>query len=256
MPIANPPPPPPPVAAIVHIYRGLMDRANTWRQRIDASTNWAIVTSGTAVSFVLSDPLHSHVVLLLAMLLINAFLLIEARRMRYYDLWSSWVRLMESEYFAPLLHDNHVAANLTWQHLIVRDLDFPHFKSTLLTMIGLRLRANYLAIHLFLIVSWLVKLMLHQPPDMLPGTPDNLVNRAAVGQIPGLLVMAAVVLFYIGGLLLTLLTNRHDPSVEVLRCDRLLQKLTSPAQQPVNPQPFEPRYAVLEQPSVFFDVSD
>src|SRR5215213_10957728 len=59
---------PPPVAATVHIYRGLMDRGTTWRQRVDNPTNWAIVSCGTTVSFVLSDDLHSHVVLLLVML--------------------------------------------------------------------------------------------------------------------------------------------------------------------------------------------
>lgn len=250
-------PVPPPVAAIVHIYRGLMDRSCTWRQRIDASTNWAIVTSGTAVSFVLSDPAHSQVVLLLVMLLINAFLIIEARRMRYYDLWSSWVRLMESEYLAPILRDNQVTVNATWQHIVVRDLDFPHFKSSFWSMVGLRLRDNYLAIHLFLILSWLLKLSLHPRTDMPPDLADNVLNRAGIGEVSGLAVMGAVVVFYIIALLITLLTSSAEPSSEVLGCERMLQKLTSPDQQPVNPHPYEPRYAALEESTGrFVDLTD
>jgi uncharacterized membrane protein len=250
-------PVPPPVAAIVHIYRGLMDRSCTWRQRIDASTNWAIVTSGTAVSFVLSDPAHPHVVLLLVMLLINAFLIIEARRMRYYDLWSSWVRLMESEYLAPILRDTEVAVNATWQHIVVRDLDFPHFKSSFWSMVGQRLRDNYLAIHLFLISSWLLKLSLHPRADLPPGLPDNIINRAGIGAVSGLLVMGAVVAFYAAALLFTLLTASGDPGTEVLGCERVLQKLTSPDQKPVNPHPYEPRYAALgEKVSSFVDLTD
>ena len=53
----------PPVAATIHIYRGLMDRATTWRMRIDNPTNWAIVTCGTTVRFTLSDETPSHAVL-------------------------------------------------------------------------------------------------------------------------------------------------------------------------------------------------
>jgi hypothetical protein len=57
-----------------------MDRATTWRNRIDAPTNWAIISVGTTASFVLNDPVHSHVVLLLMMLMVCSFLTIEARR--------------------------------------------------------------------------------------------------------------------------------------------------------------------------------
>src|SRR5262245_14065314 len=130
--------PPPPIAATVHIYRGLMDSAATWRTRIDYPTNWAIITSGTAASFVLSDESHSHAVLLLVMLMTVMFMTIEARRTRYYHLWSSWLRLLETEYFAPILKENSVTINDTWQALLVRDLGFPHFKMTFWQMLSRR----------------------------------------------------------------------------------------------------------------------
>lgn len=234
-------PAPPPVAATIHIYRGLMDSASTWRTRIDNSTNWAIITSGTTVSFVLSDPSHPHAVLLLVMLLTVMFMTVEARRTRFYNLWGSWLRLLETEYFAPILQDNCVTINDTWQELIVRDLGYPHFKTTFWQMLGRRLRDNYLAIYLFLILSWMVKLLSH--PSVAPGAcvQDTYFCHAAVGPIPGWAVLGGVFCFYMGLLALVVLTYQAgEPSVEVLSRERTLQKLVSPAQQPVHRRPWHP----------------
>src|SRR5204862_8330651 len=93
----------PPVAATVHIYRGLMDSASTWRTRIDNPTNWAIITSGATVSFVLSDEMQPHAVLLLVVVFTIRFMTIETRRTRNDQLWSSWVRLLGSDSFAANL---------------------------------------------------------------------------------------------------------------------------------------------------------
>jgi uncharacterized membrane protein len=257
-------PTPPPVAATVHIYRGLMDSASTWRTRIDNPTNWAIITSGTVASFALNDESHSHAVLLLAMLLTVMFMSIEARRTRYYHLWSSWLRLLETEYFAPILKDNCVTINDTWQALIVRDLGFPHFKTTYLRMLGRRLRDVYLAIYTFLIVSWFVKLLFHRavtPQVCAANTSlrpaledavdryvqylpvcqaDSFMRHAAVGPIPGWAVILTVVGCYVGLITLMLLTyGSGEPSIEVLSRERTLQKLVSPAQQPVSKRPWQ-----------------
>jgi uncharacterized membrane protein len=232
-------PAPPPVAATVHIYRGLMDSASTWRTRIDNPTNWAIITSGAAASFVLNDKSHSHAVLLLVMLLTVTFMTIEARRTRYYNLWGGWLRLLETEYFAPILKENMVTVNDTWQALIVRDLGFPHFKTTFWRMLGRRLRDVYLAIYLFLIMSWLVKLLLH--PLSVSGVceEETVVCHATVGPIPGWAVLTTVFCIYVGLITFTLLiSSGHEPSVEVLSRERTLQKLVSPAQQPVHKRPW------------------
>jgi uncharacterized membrane protein len=237
----NSSPTPPPVAATVHIYRGLMDRATTWRTRIDNPTNWAILTCGATVSFVLNDAKHSHAVLLLVMLFSLMFLTIEARRTRYYDLWSSWLRLLETEYLAPILQDNCVTADDTWQELIVRDLGYPHFKATSWHMIRRRLRDNYMVIYLFLLLSWLLKLISHPATNPLRCAGDTFVCHAAVGPIPGQIVLMIVLGFY---LLLALATlsgyPSREPSVEVLSRERTLQKLVSPLQQPVSRRNWHP----------------
>ena len=89
--------------AMVHFYRGEVQRSSAWRTRLDTTTNWAVVASGAAISFALSDPNHHYGVIILNTLLVTLFLWIEARRYRYYELWSYRVRLMETDFFASML---------------------------------------------------------------------------------------------------------------------------------------------------------
>src|SRR4051812_38585299 len=74
--------------ALAHLYRGELTRANAWRSRLDVTTNWAVVSTGAAISFAFAQPdSHASVILLITML-VTLFLFIEARRYRYYELWS------------------------------------------------------------------------------------------------------------------------------------------------------------------------
>ncbi|MEA3376389.1 MAG: DUF2270 domain-containing protein [Chloroflexota bacterium] len=89
-------------AAMVHLYRGEIQRANTWRTRLDATTNWAVITVAGALTFVFAAPTNPHFVFLLVFILVLTFLMIEARRYRYYVLWAYRVRLMETDFLAPI----------------------------------------------------------------------------------------------------------------------------------------------------------
>ena len=68
--------------AMVHYYRAEIQRSNTWRLRLDNTTNWAVVAAGAAISFVLADPSHHYGLILLDTLLVTLFVWIEARRYR------------------------------------------------------------------------------------------------------------------------------------------------------------------------------
>src|SRR5947208_278323 len=114
-------------AIMVHFYRGVMDVATTWRARIDSTTNWAVLTSGSVASFILGNRDAPHLMALLGMFLAFAFLSIEARRYRFYDLWSGWLRIMETEYFGPLLSSNVVDGDQHWHTLLQSDLEEPTF---------------------------------------------------------------------------------------------------------------------------------
>src|SRR5919199_3953223 len=57
--------------AWVHYYRAEIQRSNTWRTRLDATTNWAVVTVAAAISFALSSPGNHYGVIILDIMLIN-----------------------------------------------------------------------------------------------------------------------------------------------------------------------------------------
>ena len=40
---------------LAHLYRGEMYRSKVWRTRLDATTNWAVVTTGVAISVTFSS---------------------------------------------------------------------------------------------------------------------------------------------------------------------------------------------------------
>src|SRR2546423_6262166 len=92
--------------AMVHFYRGEIQRSNTWRNRLDTTTNWAVITAGATLSFAFSSAGNPHFVIPINSILVAFFLFMEARRYRYYEIWSSRVPVIEPGFFAPLLTGN------------------------------------------------------------------------------------------------------------------------------------------------------
>ena len=91
------------LGALAHLYRGELYRSTVWRTRLDATTNWAVVATGLALSLTFSSPEASPLPLLLVGLLIALFLAVEARRYRYFNVWRARARYMETHLYAPML---------------------------------------------------------------------------------------------------------------------------------------------------------
>ncbi|MEW5986821.1 MAG: DUF2270 domain-containing protein [Chloroflexota bacterium] len=168
-------------AAMVHFYRGEVSRSNSWRSRLDVTTNWAVVTAGAALSFAFSDPSRSPTVILINTFLLLLFLFIEARRYRYYELWTYRVRLLETNYFTGLLSPPFVPHS-DWAQKISDSLKHPAFPISLLEAFGRRYRRNYAPIFLILAFSWVGKVFLHPYPAT---SFNQFVNRSALGPISG-----------------------------------------------------------------------
>jgi uncharacterized membrane protein len=179
--------------AMVHLYRGEVQRANVWRQRLDSTTNWAVITAGAAISFALTNAGGHHGVIILNMLLITLFLFIEARRYRYYELFASRVRLMETDFFAAMFVPPFAPA-ADWAESMAENLLHPHFTVSTLEALGRRFRRNYMWIYVVLAMAWVAKSALF--PTTLTSWPE-FVQRSAVGVIPGEIVIIAGIVFLV-----------------------------------------------------------
>ena len=135
--------------AMVHLYEGELQRATAWRGRLDNTTNWAVVFTGTALLFTLADPAHNFAVIILDTLLVTLFLSIEARRYRYYELWSHRVRLMETDFFAAMLVPPF-GPNPEWAEKLAASLLHPEFPISNWEAFGRRFRRNYVWIFVIL----------------------------------------------------------------------------------------------------------
>ena len=209
--------------AMIHFYRGEVQRSNTWRNRLDTTTNWAVLTAGATLSFVFSSPNNPHFVIPINSILVAIFLLMEARRYRYYEIWSSRVRILETGYFANILSPENRPADEAWAEHLAADLITPHFTITEWEAVGRRLRRNYLWIFALLALSWNLKVYL----SPLPARDFNaFIDRATVGVVPGWIVFvvgivfnAAVAVFAIGTVRLREATGEVLPNTS-FHCDR------------------------------------
>jgi uncharacterized membrane protein len=75
------------MGALAHLHRGEMYRSKVWRMRLDTTSNWAAVTTGVVFSVVFAQPTSSAAPLALLGLAFLVFLLFEARRRRFFDVW-------------------------------------------------------------------------------------------------------------------------------------------------------------------------
>ena len=199
--------------AMVHFFRAEVARANVWRQRLDATTNWAVIATGAVLSFAFAQANSNHSVILLNMMLVTLFLYIESRRYRYYELWSSRVRLMETDFFAAMLVPPfHPAPD--WAETLANNLLHPYFPISFWEAVGRRLRHNYLWIYGVVVAAWFFQLWL------LPTSASSwriITERAAIGGISGQMVMFFVLVFLGLLVLLSLLTvGLQEASGEVL----------------------------------------
>ena len=116
----------------------------------------------------------------------------EARRYRYYEIWASRVRVLETGYYAPMLAPDNVPRDQEWASHLAADLLTPHFTISVWEAIGRRLRRNYIWLFALLALSWNLKVYLH---PVSARTFDEFLLRAQVGLIPGWVVFIIGFLF-------------------------------------------------------------
>jgi uncharacterized membrane protein len=167
--------------AMLQFYRGEQERSNTWRTRLDTTTYWAVITTLASVAFIFASPANHYVIILLAMLLVTLFLRIEARRYRYYELWSYRVRLMETDFFAAMLVPPF-RPHPEWAENLAQTLLVPRFPISNWEAFGRRFRRNYMILHFVLLAAWGLHGYLIPSPAV---SWSEFISRFALGFISG-----------------------------------------------------------------------
>jgi uncharacterized membrane protein len=188
------------INVMAHYHRAEIARMAGWRDRIDRTTNWAITVVAAMLSVSLSTPTAHHGVLLFAMVLVLLLLVIEARRYRFFDVYRNRVRRMERNYYAQIFSPEEGTTD-DWILKLAEDLRQPMFLTSHSQAISRRMRRNYCWLFLILLVAWLVKTtfirMQESPVEAhLVTSVGEWVRNAAIGPVPGWIVILAVTLFY------------------------------------------------------------
>lgn len=181
------------IGALAHLYRGEVYRSTVWRTRLDSSTNWAVVTTGIALSATYASAEASPLPMVLVGLLVTVFLVFEARRYRYFNVWRARARLLETDFYAPMLRGEDVASSTGWTELLANDYRHPNYHISFARAIGRRLRRTYGWIFAIQAIAYYGKLAIHPGPMT---TLAEIWERAAIGPIPGTLVVLAGVIFH------------------------------------------------------------
>ncbi len=188
--------------AMVHYYRAEMGRMTSWRDRLDQTSNWAITVVAALLSVSLATPTAHHGVLIFAMLLVTLLLGVEARRYRFYDVYRMRVRQFERHYFGQLFAATGESRPEPWLAMLAQDLRHPTFRISFGLAVRRRLRRNYIWMYVIVLAAWLLKIT---SPQLQGGAPTDpvrpgaaILGQAALGPLPGWLVIVLVALIYVG----------------------------------------------------------
>jgi len=186
-----------PGSALAHVYRGEIHRMKFWRERLDRTTNWAVMVLAAILTWAFSAPGNPHYLLLVGVVAVTIFLGIEAHRYRGYDVWRQRVRLLQENVVAPGFDQSVGLADPGWRAKLARDYRTPTIKLPFEEALAHRLRRVYLPLLLVLLGAWIVRITAFSEHGTWPET-------AAIGVIPGVLVTALVALFYLAALAVAL----------------------------------------------------
>ena len=205
------------LGALAHLYRGELYRSTVWRARFDATTNWAVVTTGLALSLTFSSEFASPLPLVLAGLLVTMFVAIEARRYRFFDVWRLRAQILEVHFYGPMLRRQGVRIDNRWNEILYQDYRTPNLHISFLEAVGRRLRRNYGWLFTLQLVAYLGKLLIHPVPI---ATLEDLWTRASIGPLPGPLVLLAGLGFHATWLSLAVVTYRSRRGAQRARPPR------------------------------------
>lgn len=176
-------------SVVAHLYRGEMDRATTWRQRLDQTSNWVVTLIAAILTWAFTSENNPHYILIIGMAVTGLFAWIEARRYRGYDVWRSRVRRLQKNLFAEALDPSQGVDDREWRATLSDDYHDPEPKMSILAALEHRLRRVYLPLLSLLLAAWLIRISVFE-------SSTAWFRTASIGIVPGTVVVGVVAAFY------------------------------------------------------------
>ncbi len=206
---------------MVNFYRGEVQRAYTWRTRLDRTTNWAILILSVLITWTFTGPDRPHELLLFSMLFLTLLMTIESRRYMYYNVWDSRIRVIEENFIAKALNPEEEVTTREWMKTLAEDLKHPSFKMPLWHAVSHRLRRIYVWLYSLTIILWVGKLSMH------PVSAESLraiVSRAAFAGLSGRIIVSTVFAVFIFLNIVAIAGPRFEERKGQIRVDNKTRK--------------------------------
>lgn len=193
------------VTALAHFYRGELYRSMVWRTRLDTTTNWAIISTLAILTSSLNNPEYATEALLMGMFVNVIYLVIEARRFRFFDVWRARVRMMEENFYGGILRRDQSSLDKNWGSQVADDLLCPRFHLTRIQAFRARLMRNFRFIFALFLIAWIG----HR---VAPSAPDKFLTGLQIfpAWVPDLLVGV----LYVVLILIAIFTPKAPPPEE------------------------------------------
>lgn len=198
------------VGAIAHLYRAEVYRSTVWRQRLDQTTNWAVISTGIGLSVAFANAQASPFPIVLVGALCIVFLTLESRRYRFFYVWRFRARVLEIAFYVPMLRGEGARIPVDRGTALSDDYEKPQYRISNIRAIGRRLRRNYGWLFAILGAAYFAKIAIH-PTDV--ETWAQFVRRAHIGPIAGEVALGFGLLFHVIWITIavkTWLDERHD----------------------------------------------
>ncbi len=182
------------VTALSHLYRAEVYRSTVWRQRLDQTTNWAVISTGIGLSVAFANERASPFPIVLVGALCIVFLMLEARRYRFFYVWRFRARVLEIAFMVPILRGEGAGIRVDRGTALSDDYEKPQYRISMIRCVGRRLRRNYGWIFAILGAAYFAKIAIH-PVDVTSF--EQLFRRAHIGPIPGWVAILAGLGFHL-----------------------------------------------------------
>lgn len=196
------------LSLLPHFYRGSVSQATSAQDRLDRTTDWAITIIAALLSIVFASEDMPAYLLLTGLVLLIMFLFFEVRRYRFFDVWRSQVRFVQENVFANAFDPAGVEQHPNWREEIGDDLRQPTFKVSYFEALSRRVRRVYMFLFIVVGLAWVSKITFFTPEA-------QWTEAAELPGIPGLVVAAALTVFYIVVLLLAFWPGRREAKGEI-----------------------------------------